>query len=106
MKSFKTNKMKKIFTTVILVFILKLVTVAQGCVAVRQMGGMNTMCSSGSNSYNLNKGDMQVGVNYRYFHSWRHFVGTEEQKQRQNTGGGIGLDGKDRGNAVNIYSHA
>ena len=33
-------------------------------------------------------------------------VGTEEQKQRQYTNGGIGLDGKDRGNAVNIYSHA
>jgi hypothetical protein len=49
---------------------------------------------------------MQVGTNYRYFHSWRHFVGTEEQKQRQNTGGGIGLDGIDHGNAVNIYSHA
>jgi hypothetical protein len=33
-------------------------------------------------------------------------VGTDEQEQRQNTGGGIGLDGKDHGNAVNIYSHA
>ena len=79
---------------------------AQGCVAVRQMGGLNTMCSSNGDSYNLSKGDMQIGTSYRYFHSWRHFIGTEEQKQRQNTGGGIGLDGIDRGNAVNIYSHA
>lgn len=79
-------------------------TAAQGCVAVRQMGGINAMFPS--SSYNLSKGDMQVGTNYRYFHSWRHFVGTEEQKQRQNTGGGIGLDGIDHGNAVNIYSHA
>jgi hypothetical protein len=47
-----------------------------------------------------------VGANYRYFHSWRHFVGTEEQPHRQNTGGGIGADGVDHGNAVNIYSHA
>ena len=81
---------------------------AQGCVAVRQMGGTNAMYSSDSSvsSYNLNKGDLQVGVNYRYFHSWRHFVGDVEQPQRQNTGGGIGADGIDHGNAVNIYSHA
>lgn len=78
-------------------------TAAQGCVAVRQMGGLG-MCST--NSYNMNKGDIQIGTNYRYFHSWRHFVGTEEQPQRQITGGGIGPDGKERGNAVNIYSHA
>lgn len=80
-------------------------THAQGCVAVRQMGGVTTLCSPNS-SYNLSKGEVQLGVNYRHFHSWRHFVGTEEQPQRQNTGGGTSLDGKDHGNAVNIYSHA
>ena len=83
---------------------------AQGCVAVRQMGGVAafgcTNLTGSSNSYNLSKGEFQVGANYRYFHSWRHFVGREEQPQRQTTGGGIGTDGKDRGNAVNIYSHA
>ena len=80
---------------------------AQGCVAVRQMGGINTMCNSESAvPYNLRKGEFQVGTSYRYFHSWRHFVGTEEQHERQTTGGGIGPDGKERGNAVNIYSHA
>ncbi|MGB5024475.1 MAG: hypothetical protein WBO44_03955, partial [Saprospiraceae bacterium] len=76
---------------------------AQGCVAVRQMGGLN-MCSS--SSYNIHKGDFQIGTNYRYFHSWRHFVGTEEQPQRQTTGGGHDANGNERGNAVNIYSHA
>lgn len=65
---------------------------AQGCVAVRQMGGVNAMAGS---SYNLGKGEFQVGANYRYFHSWRHFVGTEEQPQRQVLG-----------NAVNIYQNA
>ena len=98
--------MKKVLFSIFLLAIISNYANAQGCVAVRQMGGMNTMSLSGINSYNLNKGDMQVGVNYRYFHSWRHFVGTEEQKHRQYTNGGIGLDGKDRGNAVNIYSHA
>src|SRR5882757_9733179 len=77
---------------------------AQGCVAIRQMGGVTAI--SPSNTYNLSKGDFLVGTNYRYFHSWRHFVGTTEQPQRQTTGGGHGPDGKDRGNAVNIYSHA
>ena len=77
---------------------------AQGCVAIRQMGGVRAICPS--SSYNLAKGDFQAGVNYRYFHSWRHFVGTEEQPQRQTTGGGHDANGNDRGNAVNIYSHA
>jgi len=76
---------------------------AQGCVPIRQMGGTVT-CSS--NSYNIDKGDFQVGVNYNYYHSWKHFVGTDEQPQRQTTGGGIGPDGVDRGDAVNNYSKA
>lgn len=76
---------------------------AQGCVAVRQMGGL---CMNSSNSYNLGKGDFQIGTNYRYFHSWRHYVGTEEQPLRQTTGGGRDANGVERGNAVNIYSHA
>lgn len=78
-------------------------TNAQGCVAVRQMGGQNM---NASNSYNLDEGEFQVGTNYRYFHSWRHFVGKEEQLQRQTSGGGFDENGKERGNAVNIYSHA
>ena len=98
--------MKNILQTIIALFISIFIShnaSAQGCVAVRQMGGMNA-CSA--NSYNIAKGDFQVGVNYRYFHSWRHYVGTEEQPQRQITGGGHDANGNDRGNAVNIYSHA
>jgi hypothetical protein len=94
----------KYILSILFILTLHLQSSAQGCVAVRQMGGLSAMSPSGS--YNLAKGDIQAGVNYRYFHSWRHFVGTDEQPQRQNTGGGIGLDGKDHGNAVNIYSHA
>ena len=76
---------------------------AQGCVAVRQMGGINPLSTSG---YTLSKGEFQIGTSYRYFHSFRHFVGTEEQPQRQNTGGGFDANGNEKGNAVNIYSHA
>jgi hypothetical protein len=92
-----------ILVTIILTVIFTQETTAQGCVAVRQMGGLS-LCST--NSYNLQKGEFQVGANYRYFHSWRHFVGTEEQPQRQTTGGGFDANGKELGNAVNIYSHA
>lgn len=76
---------------------------AQGCVAVRSMGG-NTVCNS--NNYTLPKGEFQIGTGYRYFHSWRHFVGSEEQPHRQTTNGGHDANGKERGNAVNIYSHS
>src|SRR5258707_12625435 len=76
---------------------------AKGCVAVRQMGGINPLSSSG---YTLPKGEFQVGTSYRYFHSFRHFVGTDEQPQRQTTGGGFDANGNEKGNAVNIYSHA
>ena len=95
--------MKKLTVLLIIVTLAQFHVNGQGCVAVRQMGGVS-MCSA--NSYNMSKGDFQAGVNYRYFHSWRHFVGKEEQPERQKTGGGIGPDGRERGNAVNIYSHA
>ncbi len=95
--------MKKLIIILAITLIAKHNLNAQGCVAVRQMGGVG-MCSS--NSYNLSKGDLQAGVNYRYFHSWRHFVGKEEQPERQKTGGGHDKFGNNRGNAVNIYSHA
>jgi hypothetical protein len=85
--------MRLLFLSAILIIVTSYNVAAQGCVAVRQMGGVTALC--GPNSYNLSKGDIQVGVNYRYFHSWRHFVGTQEQPQRQVLG-----------NAVNIYSHA
>lgn len=76
---------------------------AQGCVAVRQMGGVNPLATSG---YTLPKGEFQMGASYRYFHSFRHFVGTEEQPHRQTTQGGFDYAGNEKGNAVNIYSHA
>src|SRR5690348_14659146 len=78
-------------------------TLAQGCVAVRQMGG-NMICSG--SSYNLPKGELAFGTTYRYFHSFRHYVGTEEQEYRQTTQGGFDYAGNEKGNAVNIYSHA
>ncbi|MEI6409205.1 MAG: hypothetical protein WCR52_07475 [Bacteroidota bacterium] len=73
--------MQKIATLCLsLVFFLLMLSQAQGqgCVAIRQMGG----CSGVSGSALLGKGQFQVGANYRYFRSFRHFKGTEEQKER------------------------
>ncbi len=100
----KSKNFTIILVAVFSIFLHLNTAFSQGCVAVRQMGGVCAMSSA--TSYNLNKGEFQVGANYRYFHSWRHFVGTEEQPQRQTTGGGHNADGTERGNAVNIYSHA
>jgi hypothetical protein len=91
------------FIIVVLSSFTTITASAQGCVAVRAMGGLNPMTAMG---YTLPKGQFQIGTNYRYFHSFRHYVGTEEQVQRQHTGGGFDENGKEKGNAVNIYSHA
>lgn len=56
---------------------------AQGCVAIRSVGGTCNMNHQGnvmdSSGWNLN-------VNGRYFRSFRHFVGTQEQKHRVEEG--------------------
>lgn len=53
---------------------------AQGCVAIRSVGGMCTIdhlfgADTVPSKWSFN-------LNTRYFNSFRHFVGTEEQKQR------------------------
>lgn len=52
---------------------------AQGCVAIRHFSS----CVGSSLENNLlNRGDIQIGMNYRYFKSFRHFRGTEEEPDR------------------------
>ncbi len=71
--------------TYIKVFILTLFSIscyksnAQGCVAIRHFSSC-----VGNNLENnlLQKGDLQIGLNYRYFKSFRHFRGTEEEPDR------------------------
>jgi hypothetical protein len=56
---------------------------AQGCVAIKQMGG--GFCSlEGSTAGAPSKWD--VSASYEYFRSHRHFVGTDEQEQRYTAG--------------------
>jgi hypothetical protein len=52
---------------------------AQGCVAIRHFSS----CSGNALETNLLRpGDWQVGANYRYFKSFRHFRGTHEEPDR------------------------
>ena len=55
---------------------------AQGCVAIRSTGG--AFCSMEKKTVDSSK--WSLTLNGRYFRSFRHFVGKEEQKQRVNEG--------------------
>lgn len=51
---------------------------AQGCVAIRSTGATCTRQASDQ----VNSKGWQLNTSYRYFKSFRHFVGEEEQKER------------------------
>src|SRR5690606_40538590 len=55
---------------------------AQGCVAIR---GFSTCSGELANrgSGGFQKGEWTISGNYRHFKSFRHFVGTEEQKRSE-----------------------
>ncbi len=68
-----------LFFAIILIFSSQFAS-AQGCVAVRNMSTtLNGLDSLESKSW-------QFSANYRYFHSYKHFVGTDEQTQRVEQG--------------------
>jgi hypothetical protein len=72
--------MKYRFTILtIAVAVIPFLASGQGCVAVRNM-------APGSVGFNNPANTWQVGVNYRFFHSYKHFVGTEEQTHREEEG--------------------
>ncbi len=52
---------------------------AQGCVAIRSTGGV---CNMDHSQEADTSSKWEFNVNNRYFKSFRHFVGTKEQKQR------------------------
>ncbi|MFY7839604.1 MAG: hypothetical protein ACOVP7_04980, partial [Lacibacter sp.] len=76
--------MKKIIATQLATVVLLLTVTqqlaAQGCVAVRSNGAMCTRSHAGEEA--ADNHNWQLTTGYRYFHSFRHFVGTEEQKHR------------------------
>src|SRR5690349_10877187 len=63
---------------------------AQGCVAIRSTGTSSTMQTP-----HHDQSKWQFNANYRYFKSFRHFKGKEEQEERV-----------EQGTEVRNFSHA
>jgi hypothetical protein len=57
---------------------------AQGCVAIRGISSCGTATLDGN--VNLKKGEFLAQTGFRYFHSYRHFRGTTEEKNRVEDG--------------------
>lgn len=69
--------------SLILMFVFSIATsesVAQGCVAVRNMSSWAPAGDS------LNNSSWQFSLNYRYFRSYKHFRGSHEEKHRVEEG--------------------
>ncbi|MCB0566071.1 MAG: transporter [Phaeodactylibacter sp.] len=75
--------MRNLLTTAFFAFAFILLFVpranGQGCVAIRHFSSCST---NNFNSQFLSKGDWLLGMNYRYFRSFRHFRGTVEEPDR------------------------
>lgn len=74
--------MKKLFVFLLLVtaLISSKHLLAQGCVAIRSTGGF---CTAGADHQVDTGSQWQFTVNNRYYKSFRHYIGTTYQKQRQ-----------------------
>lgn len=73
--------MRSIFLSIALIVVFNSNSVAQGCVAIRSTGGFCT--ASQASHTDTASHEWLLNVNNRYYRSFRHFIGTAEQKQRQ-----------------------
>jgi hypothetical protein len=74
--------MKRVYIILIIVFVFAQIKInAQGCVAIKGTAGI---CSRPADA----KG-WELNLNNRYFKSYKHFVGTAEQKQRVEEGSNV-----------------
>lgn len=71
--------MKKILLTVTII-LAAFKVYSQGCVAIRSTGGICTMTEHPDST--TSEGSWVLNANNRYFKSFRHFRGSEEQKER------------------------
>lgn len=82
--------MKKILFSLVLLVILNNFVQAQGCVAIRTVGGLNTMEHAMMHDGMMHDATAVVkdsskwdfNMSYRYFKSYKHFNGTTEVTQR------------------------
>lgn len=81
--------MKKFLTTSIVISVLVIITnnlFAQGCVAIRSTGGI---CSMQDHMANADSAYWSFNINNRYFKSYKHYVGKDEQKYRIDSGSNV-----------------
>lgn len=71
--------MKKIITLFVIALVHFNQAYSQGCVAIRQFSGA---MGQGGQTAISNRGDWNINTNYRYFKSFRHFRGREEEPDR------------------------
>jgi hypothetical protein len=72
--------MKHLIIITVILFTAKYNSFAQGCVAIKSNGGY---CTMPTHSIDTTAPKVwELTINNRYFKSFRHFVGTAEQKQR------------------------
>ncbi|MES2773542.1 MAG: hypothetical protein V4722_05135 [Bacteroidota bacterium] len=76
--------MKSIYFLLITLFFTNNLVQAQGCVAIRSTGGFCSMEQHDGKMENPSK--WVLNMNNRYFKSYKHYVGTDEQKQRVQLG--------------------
>lgn len=72
--------MKHIMIMAMLCVVYNAQAIAQGCVAIRGAGGAT--CSITGHLLHPDTTGYSLSINTRYFKSYKHFVGTQEQKQR------------------------
>jgi hypothetical protein len=73
------TKMKKYMLLIAVIVVIGIKNInAQGCVAIRSTGG--AFCGMQKKDFDSSK--WSLTLNGRYFRSFRHFVGKDEQKQR------------------------
>lgn len=78
-RNLTNTNMKKIILILTTFLFIQSQSNAQGCVAIRSVGGM---CTIDHLFQDTLQSKWSFNVNTRYFNSFRHFVGTVEQKQR------------------------
>ena len=75
----KTKTMRSLIFIVFFSFLVYTDANSQGCVAIRGVGGICTIDHKGSDTV---PSKWTLNLNTRYFNSFRHYVGTAEQKHR------------------------
>jgi hypothetical protein len=77
----KQFTMKKIVIASMALLLSAQYAKSQGCVAIRSTGAVCTRQEA-----NVQSGGWQLNTSYRFFKSYKHFVGTDEQKEREERG--------------------